>query len=447
MALVCGYAVLSGRAEERQTLREEARTVLSLFVHNSGIARTIADRSGRVDAWTRRAEEFSRSTSRVAYVTLHDSRGRDLTIGRLSAQPLPSGRPEEDVIQPGILAFFEPPTAHVSMPLPGMRDAYARIGLTSRPSPSGLTIPHLARVAAVLAFAILVNALLVRLCLHRLVRRPAESPRRALYPPWTTPAERRLHRHMARQDEVATMGVLVAGVAHEINNALDGLQNCVRRIIRDPANTTQIERYAGLMTAALDHIEAVVKQLLRLSQKPERVVRPVLINEVLTDTLALARAGRRWKNVEVDWRLGGDIPPVLADPQSMIQVFLNLVLNAVDAMQDGGRLIVATSARSGGDSHPEDAEVLIEITDTGGGIAPETAAHIFEPFYTTKRNNGGTGLGLAVAHDLVVEHAGRIEFQSTPNVGTTFCVVLPTFSSCCQIQSRRVQPGEARACA
>jgi len=239
--------------------------------------------------------------------------------------------------------------------------------------------------------------------------------------------ERKLERLMAEQDKIASIGMLAAGIAHEINNPLDGLQNCLRRIIKDPENTEQIERYAGLMTASLHHIETVVRQLLNLSHKRDRSVRKVDLNETVRGAADLARTGQRWHGIEVDWHLESELPLVLADPQNLAQIFLNLVLNAVDAMPTGGTLTVTTrpvSSRGGGSG---EADVLVEIRDTGVGISPEDLPRIFEPFFTTKGSEKGTGLGLSVSRNLVVEHGGEINVVSAPGVGTTFSVRLPRF--------------------
>lgn len=232
---------------------------------------------------------------------------------------------------------------------------------------------------------------------------------------------------MAEQEKIASVGKLAAGIAHEINNPLDGLQNCLRRIVTDPGNTDQIQRYSGLMTASLHHIETVVRQLLDLSHKRDRVVRRINVNDVVRDAVELARAGQRWRQVEVIWRLEENLPTVLADPQNLSQVFLNLVLNAVDAMPSGGTLTVTSKTGCHSQNASNGADVEVEIHDTGPGIDENTLERIFEPFFTTKGHDKGTGLGLAVSRNLVIEHGGDIEVQSQPGWGTTFRVCLPEF--------------------
>ncbi len=241
--------------------------------------------------------------------------------------------------------------------------------------------------------------------------------------------ERRLQRRMAEQDKIATAGMLAAGIAHEINNPLDGVQNCLRRIVKDPTNTDQIERYAGLMTASLSHIETVVRQLLNLSHTRDRTVRQIDINEVITGAIELAQAGQEGNHVGIDRRLCEGSPVVLADRQNMTQVFLNLILNAVDAMPDGGTLTVATKMESTGTDAQGDGNILIEISDTGCGIPSDVLPRVFEPFFTTKGHERGTGLGLSVSRNLVIEHGGEIDVESTPGVGTRFRIVLPRFTS------------------
>ncbi len=243
--------------------------------------------------------------------------------------------------------------------------------------------------------------------------------------------ERRLQRQMAEQDKIATAGMLAAGIAHEINNPLDGLQNCLRRIVKDPKNTDQIERYAGLMTASLCHIETVVKQLLNLSHKRDRIVRKIDINEVITGAIELAQAGQEGNSVGIDWQLCESSPVVLADPQNMTQVFLNLILNAVDAMPDGGTLTIVTRIEPTEKDGHDDGNILIEISDTGCGISPDVLPRIFEPFFTTKGHERGTGLGLSVSRNLVIEHGGEIDVESTLGVGTRLRIVLPRFFPAC----------------
>jgi len=118
---------------------------------------------------------------------------------------------------------------------------------------------------------------------------------------------------------------------------------------------------------------------------------------------------------------------VLADPQNLTQVFLNLILNAVDAMPSGGTLTVTTRTEQCGEFASSDEDLLVEIGDTGCGIDPQIARRIFEPFFTTKSEKKGTGLGLSVSRNLVVEHGGDINVKSEQGVGTTFMVRLPRF--------------------
>ena len=259
------------------------------------------------------------------------------------------------------------------------------------------------------------------------VRQDDEAPAGSMLILRDRTAERRMQRQMAEQERIASVGTLAAGIAHEINNPLDGLQNCLRRIINAPGNTEQIERYAGLMTASLHHIETVVRQLLDLSHRRDRVVRRIDLNDTLRGAVELARTGQRWNGVQVEWRLAQALPPVLADPQNLTQVFLNLILNAVDAMPSGGTLTVTTRVERCGDLASNDEDLLVEIGDTGCGIDPQVAPRIFEPFFTTKSEKKGTGLGLSVSRNQVVEHGGDIDVRSEQGVGTTFMVRLPRF--------------------
>jgi len=253
--------------------------------------------------------------------------------------------------------------------------------------------------------------------------------------------ERRLQRRLAEQDKIATVGVLAAGIAHEINNPLDGLQNCLRRIVNDPANAEQIERYAGLMTASLCHIGTVIRQLLDLSHKRDRMVRRIDINETLTQAVELAKAGQRWNGLRTEMRLADNLPLVLADPQNLTQVFLNLILNAVDAMPDGGTLTLRTGTAPDGANGDDDHHVVVEVADTGAGIPTDTLSRIFEPFFTTKSREKGTGLGLSVSRNLVIEHGGDIDVESTPGRGTRFRVILPRFFAARNLRPQKENRG------
>ena len=226
----------------------------------------------------------------------------------------------------------------------------------------------------------------------------------------------RAYRELAQSEKLAALGTLAAGVAHEINNPLDGIQGCIARIRRRPEDSEQTLAYLDLIEEGLERISRVVGQLLDLSQKRELSLALTDLNRVLEDTLALAEYQLRKGGVEVVRELDPDLPKVLGDGQYLGQVFLNLFLNALAAMPEGGMLTVRT--------FPRDGWACIEVRDTGVGIPEEDLGKIFDPFYSNRPSGGGTGLGLSVSYAIVQEHGGTIEVESAPGKGATFRVVL-----------------------
>jgi len=234
-----------------------------------------------------------------------------------------------------------------------------------------------------------------------------------------TPAELAEQRDQllteVRQSErMKAVAMLAAGLAHEIKNPLTSIKTFTEYLEtrhHDPAFRAKFQKIVG---GEVERINLIVQQLLELSKPIPPRLTPLAVDRVLDDTLELLHNELVQHHVEVRRRYQTQ-EEVLADPQQLKQVFLNLVLNSVAAMNGAGRLDVHTSQR--------DAEVVLTIADNGEGIAPTDLPHIFEPFFTTKPH--GTGLGLAVVQGIVKEHGGRIEVHSQPGVGTRFTLSLP----------------------
>jgi signal transduction histidine kinase len=160
----------------------------------------------------------------------------------------------------------------------------------------------------------------------------------------------------------------------------------------------------------------LVQQTLEFYRPAQAQAGPVDINAAVERVLALSRKKLQHSDVEVELKLAKGLPPIKGMPDQIAQVFLNLIVNAAEAMADGGRLEIESRADSG--------QVQVLFADNGPGIVPEDLAHIFEPFYTTK--DSGTGLGLAVSYNIIESHGGTIGVESVPGHGTTFTVRLPT---------------------
>ncbi|HOB76677.1 MAG TPA: ATP-binding protein [Phycisphaerae bacterium] len=224
-----------------------------------------------------------------------------------------------------------------------------------------------------------------------------------------------LQKDLNRVEKLALIGELAATVAHEVNNPLDGLQGALQIIRRAHPGDDQIGRLLDLMEGGLHRIELMVQRLLGLARPSPLELAPVDLEEVLGD--AMLFAGPRFSRAHI--KLEHDFPDeplvVRADAMQLAQVFINLMLNAADAMPEGGRLRLTGRGDVG--------RVVLEISDTGMGIKPADLPHVFEPFWTTKQQ--GTGLGLAVVARIIQAHQGRVDVRSEVGKGTTFRIELP----------------------
>ncbi|MDE0298008.1 MAG: ATP-binding protein [Candidatus Poribacteria bacterium] len=235
---------------------------------------------------------------------------------------------------------------------------------------------------------------------------------------------KRMEQQLIFSEKMAAIGEVAAGVAHEINNPLDGLINCILRIKRDPENTHQTKEYLDLMEEALRRIESTVTQLLDFSRHHELSLASISLNEVVDEVTGLIEYSAQEKGIKIEKRFDSDLATILGDKHLLEQVVLNLALNAVAAMPDGGTLILKT-----GPVEPDVFEraqmVYVRVTDTGIGIPHAIQDRIFDPFYTTKISEKGTGLGLSVSDRIVRQHEGTLEFESKLGQGSTFKVNLP----------------------
>jgi signal transduction histidine kinase len=243
----------------------------------------------------------------------------------------------------------------------------------------------------------------------------------------TVREHRELQEKLTRSEKLALIGELAAGVAHEINNPLDGLQNSTEIIRRnlagiersDQAAIVQTRQLLDLMESGLYRIEMIVRKLLTMARDEPIHAVPTRLDEVVQDAVQFVRPRLERNGVEFVSDYPADPVFAQADRGQLAQVLINLFINAADAMPDGGRLTVRCL------SDPQDGRAVLEVADTGHGIPAEHLPHIFEPFYTTKESGSGTGLGLAVAARIVEAHGGTIEAASEPGRGTRFCIELP----------------------
>jgi len=244
-----------------------------------------------------------------------------------------------------------------------------------------------------------------------------------------TREEKRLQEQLRKTEQLALLGELAASVAHEINNPLDGIQSCtriLRRSLHDPARTDQM---LNLIDSGLARIGLIVRRLLTLAR--EHVIRTVEVRarDVLESAIAAVANKLESGGIQVVRQYDAGDDRVLADAQLLEQVFVNLILNATDAMSKGGTLTLTTRLEHPAEIVPEAAPQIlsVEVRDTGHGIPANLLPRIFEPFFTTKTAGKGTGLGLPIAARIVDAHRGTISVKPIKGGGTVFTVRLPAF--------------------
>lgn len=224
---------------------------------------------------------------------------------------------------------------------------------------------------------------------------------------------------MERADRLASVGEMAAGIAHEIKNPLTGIAAAITIINEDFSTEDPRKEILNEVLEQVKRLNKTVNDLLFFGKPTEQEPTFVDVNSVLRKTLWFALQHRGGGDIEKLLDLREDLPPVYVDPKQMQQVFLNLILNAMQAMQGGGVLTV----RSSFVEKDERQWVRVEIADTGSGIPQQILDKIFTPFFTTKAQ--GTGLGLAICHKIVTQHAGVISVRSEDGKGTTFTIELP----------------------
>jgi signal transduction histidine kinase len=237
--------------------------------------------------------------------------------------------------------------------------------------------------------------------------------------------EKRLNQQLRRTEKLAVIGELAASVAHEINNPLDGIQNCARIARRSIEDRERLEQMLDLMDGGLKRIELIVRRLLTLAR--QHVTRPERADlcELIDATLGPLADDLRRRGVRVRREHPAGPMPVSVDPPLLQQAFANLVYNAADAMPEGGELLIRVRRESEEDGSP----IRIEFCDDGVGIPPENLGKVFEPFFTTKGGEKGTGLGLSIAARIVDAHHGAISVAPRSPRGVTFTVRLPALGA------------------
>jgi len=232
-----------------------------------------------------------------------------------------------------------------------------------------------------------------------------------------------IHKQLLQTEKLAALGKLAASVAHEINNPLSGVLTYIK-LMQKKLNQTEdyvnskFNQYLSTMEREIERCSTIVKNLLDFARKREPSLKEgVDINEVIEETVRLISNRLSLQNIYLEKDFG-ELPSIVADPAQLRQAFLNLIINAAEAMQDStGRITVRTRYL------PDEKMVMVEISDTGVGIKEEDLSKIFDPFFTTKEK--GTGLGLSVVYGIINAHKGHISVKSKVGEGTTFTIKLP----------------------
>lgn len=236
-----------------------------------------------------------------------------------------------------------------------------------------------------------------------------------------------VHSQLVRSEKLASLGQLVAGIAHEINNPLSGIL-MFGTMFAGNKNLTPAQREdAGIIVREAERCAEIVKRLLEFSRTSIPNKKDRSLTEIMCNTLALIEHQANMNNIEIVRDFETTMPSIQVDPTQLEQVFINMLVNASQAMPDGGRLTVRIRHDRARDC------IVTEIADTGHGIEEADMPKIFDPFFTTKEGKedgtGGTGLGLSVSYGIVQNHGGRIVVKSAAGQGTTFSIELPVLIS------------------
>ncbi len=228
-----------------------------------------------------------------------------------------------------------------------------------------------------------------------------------------------IEKHMLRADKLASLGKLSAGLAHEINNPLGMILGYTQLLLRYEKPETQ--RYSDLkiIEKHVRNCKAIVEDLLNFARSTETKKIESNINELLRDVLKVMEHQFEMNGIEIAADLSEGLPEMTIDPEKIKQVFMNILMNAKDAINGTGRIRIKS------DLDAKDNTVIITFTDTGCGILRDNLPHIFDPFFTTKPTGKGTGLGLSVSYGIIQDHGGNIEVESKVGEGTTFIITLP----------------------
>ncbi|MGV8121995.1 MAG: sensor histidine kinase [Candidatus Xenobiia bacterium LiM19] len=227
----------------------------------------------------------------------------------------------------------------------------------------------------------------------------------------------KVQEQLRHADRLATIGQLAAGVAHEINEPLASILGFAQLARQDDATPPAVKRDLEKIVNSSLHARDIVKKLLVFARQAPPQKSEVSVNDIVDEAIQFCHPRCAKMGIEVILQCSSALPSIVADRGQLHQVLINLMVNAIQAMESGGKLSITTSL------HNDD--IVVKVQDTGTGMSEEIQSRIFMPFFTTKDVNEGTGLGLSVVHGIVTSHGGSITVESRPQKGSTFTVILP----------------------
>ena len=230
----------------------------------------------------------------------------------------------------------------------------------------------------------------------------------------------RLNEQLIRTEKLAATGTLAAGVAHEVNNPLASISSLVQMMRAGEGHSDETRERLNLISAQIERIGQVTKDMTDFARSRPAAKGKVDVNQVIDTALRLASFDKEFQALDIERTADTNLPSVRADEDQLQQVFLNLFLNARDAMPDGGTLAINVTHT--------DNNISVAVADNGTGIDERTLTQVFDPFFTTKAAGKGTGLGLSVCYGIVTAHGGRIEVAKNVPTGSIFTVTLPVAS-------------------
>jgi len=237
----------------------------------------------------------------------------------------------------------------------------------------------------------------------------------------------KLEEAVRRADRMTMLGTMSAGLAHEIRNPLGGIKGAAQLMAMELPEDSPLNEYIEVMIREVDRVDGIIEELMNLSRPRSAENSAVNLSKVLNDIVLLQKEAHRDKNIQFILNLDPSIPELIGDERLLTRLFLNLIKNAAEAIEDTGAVTISTRMTSEYQTRSEADRpaslIHIEIKDNGTGIPPETMKRLFTPFFTTRKS--GNGLGLVMCQKIITEHDGFIKVDSDPAGGTSFSVYLP----------------------